>query len=393
MTDDEAYAAGYIDAAARREYWRAAIGMFLVSFTTAHQTLLSIVFARNGHDLHTIGVLLSSIAVPIVFFALMSSEFSARLGVLPTMRLAMFLSLAGFASLYFTSATFFGALASRFVSGAGGGLFLAAALTYGQSRLSPKRFLFLLSVFSAMMPLAQAVAPAFGEYTLNAYGAHGMFLIGSIPAVVGMALSLGLRPLAKPPQSRGLDLLASWRPRFVEPLLSMIVAGTLYGFTTAYLAPALEARSIPLGAFFTASTLTMFASRAFGFRRIEEANKRYLVGFGLALEAAGLVAVSFAGAHVWPVSAGGIIFGLGHSLLYPVLAAWMVQGVDATRRSGPQAWLNACFNIGLYATPLPETFIVARVGYDWTMVVLAAAAAIAAATLVLRGALSGAPTA
>ena len=383
---DEARAAGFIDEIARGEFIRLAIAMFLVSFTTAHATLLYIIFERAGHDLHTIGVLLSSIAVPIILFALLSSEFSARLGVVRTLRISMILCLVGFGSLSFTRADFGLALVSRCVQGAGQGLFLAAAITYGQSRLSPMRFLFLLSVFSAMMPLAQAVAPAVGEFTLNHFGPGVMFSVAVIPGVVGVLLGANLRPLPRPPQARGLDLFASWRNDYVEPLLAIIVAGGMFGFAVSYLAPALEARAISVGAFFTASTTTMFATRAFGFRRVEEANKRVLVGTGLALEALGFVAVAYAGPHVLFVAAGGIVFGLGHSLIYPVIAALMGEGVDPSQRAGPQAWLNACFNVGIYATPLPQALLVARVGYESTMLVMSLIAGVMAIFLAFRAA-------
>ena len=388
MSDDEATAAaraaGFIDWRARGEYWRIGVGLFLVAFTNAHSTLLSIIFARNGHDLHTIGVLLSSLAVPIIFFALMSGEFSARLGVLPTLRLSMALILVGFVSLCLVSHNFAGALVSRFVQGAGQGLFLSASITYAQSRLSPARFLFLLGVFSAAMPLAQAVAPAFGEFTLNTYGERAMFLIAGVPGLIGLALTLGVRPLPRPPQSRGLDLVASWRPQLVEPLATIVMAGAMFGFTIAYLAPALEARAVPLAAFFTASTMTMFATRALGLRSVEQADKRMLIGAGLALEALGFVAIALAARQTWLVACGGILFGFGHSMIYPVLSVWVSEGVEPSRRSGPQAWLNAFFNIGLYATPLPETWLVASFGYDWTMLFLASLCGASAGALVLR---------
>ncbi len=168
-------------------------------------------------------------AVPIILFALFSSEFSARLGVVPTLRLAMLLCLVGFGSLYYTRTDFTLALASRCVQGAGQGLFLAAAITYGQSRLSPNRFLFLLGVFSATMPLAQAVAPAIGEFTLNRFGPGAMFAVAVVPGIVGLFLSANLRALPKPPQARGLDLVNSWRRSFIEPVLAVIVGSWALG--------------------------------------------------------------------------------------------------------------------------------------------------------------------
>lgn len=384
----QAKPADYIDEQARGEFIRVGLGVFLVSFMNAHSTLFSIVFARNGHDLHAIGVILSSAALPIIFFALISSEFSARIGVLPTLRLAMILTIVGFASFYFTRASFTGAIVSRFVQGAGQGLFLSAAITYGQSRLTPARLLYLLGVFSAMMPLSQALGPPVGEWTLARFGENAMIAIAVVPGILGVALTFGVRPIPSPPRTGGLDLVASWRKELVLPLVSVATAGSLFGFAVAYLAPALEARHIPIAAFFTASTLTMFATRFLGLRRVEAVDRRILVAAGLMLEAIGYVAVSGAGSRAWMVSIGGVLFGFGHSMIYPVLAVWVTDGVEAARRAGPQAWLNAGFNFGIYATPLPETFLVAAFGYEATMLAIAALAAAVALWLALRATLS-----
>jgi len=383
---DDAKPADYIDEAARGEFIRVGLGVLLVSFMTAHATLFSIVFARNGHDLHAIGVILSSAALPIIFFALISSEFSARIGVLPTLRLAMILCIIGFASFYFTRASFTGAILSRIVQGAGQGLFLSAAITYGQSRLTPARLLYLLGVFSAMMPLSQALGPPFGEWTLAHLGENAMIAIAVVPGLVGVALTFGVRPIPSPPRAGGLDLVASWRRELILPLVSVTTAGSLFGFAVAYLAPALEARHIPIAAFFTASTLTMFATRFLGLRRVEAVDRRLLVAAGLALEAVGYIAVSGAGSRAWMVAIGGVLFGFGHSMIYPVLAVWVTDGVEPARRAGPQAWLNAFFNLGIYATPLPETWLVAAYGYEATMVAIAALAAGVALWLATRAA-------
>ena len=55
---------GFIDERARGEYMRLGAGCFLVAVTNAHSALLAIVFARNGYDLHDIGLLLSVFALP-----------------------------------------------------------------------------------------------------------------------------------------------------------------------------------------------------------------------------------------------------------------------------------------------------------------------------------------
>ena len=395
-TDTQAQEAGYIDVIARSEYLRLAVGCFLVSFMNAHSTLLSVVFAQNGHSLHDIGLLLSLNAGIIIFFALMSGEIAARIGVLATLRVAIVLLIVGFGSFQFTRDSFVGALGSRIVQGMGQGIFLSAAITYVQSRLSTKRFLFLLGVFSATMPLAQAVAPPFGEWIITHYGDHFLFLLVSAPALVGLALTFGLRGLERPPEHKGLDLLASWRKDYVRPLASVIVNGTMFGFCTAYLAVALRDRNIPLAAFFTASTVTMFTSRFLALRQIERVERPLLVAAGLTLMGIGFVAVALpampwiqalwvaSARSIWPVIFGGFSFGVGYSLTYPVLSAWMSDGVERSRRAGPQAWLNGGFNFGLFAMPLPEAWLIAGHGFDIAMLWLAGLSGLMALVLLVR---------
>jgi MFS family permease len=260
---------------------------------------------------------------------------------------------------------------SRVVQATGQGLFLGSALTYAQGRLSPVRFVYLLGVFSSLMVVSQALGPPLGAYVLGAFGERAMFAVAAIPAFAGLALTFGLRPLARPPRSPGLRLFSVWRPHFPEPILAVFVSGAMSGFTIAYLAAALQARTIPIASFFTASTVSLFASRFFALRHVEEIDRRLLIASGLALMSFGFVAIALAHALWWPVIAGGILFGTGYSLVYPLLSAWMSEGLDPSRRAGPQALLNTSFNLGLFATPYPETLLIARFGYDATLYVLA----------------------
>jgi MFS family permease len=362
---------GFVDERARGEYIRLGASCFLVSITNAHSALLAIIFARSGYDLHDIGLLLSVFAFPVVMSALVSGAIADRFGALQTVRVAMVLLTVGFLSFEVTRASFAGAMLSRVVQGTGQGLFLGSALTYAQGRLSPVRFVYLLGVFSSLMVVSQALGPPLGAYVLGAFGERAMFAVAAIPAFAGLALTFGLRPLAKPPRSPGLRLFSVWRPHFPEPILAVFVSGAMSGFTIAYLAAALQARTIPIASFFTASTVSLFASRFFALRHVEEIDRRLLIASGLALMSFGFVAIALAHALWWPVIAGGILFGTGYSLVYPLLSAWMSEGLDPSRRAGPQALLNTSFNLGLFATPYPETLLIARFGYDATLYVLA----------------------
>ena len=373
-----------MDAESKREYLRLAVGCFLVSFTSAHATLLAVVFGRDGYDLHAIGLLLSLIAVTIIGFALVSGEVIARIGALACLRVAMLFVIVGFGTLEWTRLDFGSALVSRLVQGVGQGLYLAAAYVYIQSRLDNTRFLFLLGVFSATMPLSQAVAPPFGGFVLDNWGESAFFAAAVVPGIVGLALTFGLRPLAHPKVGGGLQIVAGWGRGAWEPLLAVFMNGTLFGFCIAYLAVALRERDIPLAAFFTTTLVTMFASRLLALRSIEAVSRRILVGAGLASMSTGLFAVAVAGPHVWPVVLGGGAFGFGYSLTYPVISAWITEGAKPGGHAGAQALLNAAFNIGLYATPMPETWLVATFGYSGALITLAGLGVAAAGLLIVR---------
>jgi len=362
---------GFVDERARGEYIRLGIGCFLAAVMNAHSALLAIIFARSGYDLHDIGLLLSIFAIPVVLSALISGVVADRIGALQTVRLAMALLAIGFLSFDVTRASFTAAAASRIVQGVGQGLFLGSALTYAQGRLSPVRFVYLLGIFSSLMVVSQALGPPLGAYVLGSFGEHAMFAVAALPAIAGLALTFGLRPLPRPAQSPGLRLFSVWRPHFPEPIWAVFISGAMSGFTLAYLAAALEARTIPIACFFVSSTTALFASRFFALRHVEEVDRRVLIANGLTLMSVGFVAVALAHAVWWPVVAGGILFGTGYSLVYPLLSAWMSEGLEPSRRAGPQALLNTSFNLGLFATPYPETLLISRFGYDVTLYLLA----------------------
>lgn len=379
--DEQAVQDGYVDAQARGEFRRMALACLLVSFMNAHSTLLAVVFSRAGHDLHAIGLLLSVYAVPVLTLTLFSGAVAGRLGVRHTIQLAMSLLIVGFVSLQFTHDDFYPAMASRLVQGMGQGLFLSAVITYAQSRLSQTRFLYLLGVFSSMMPLAQAIAPPFGGYMLNTYGDGFFFILGALPAIVGLSLTFGLRGLISAPQTSLRAIFSSARAGFYAPLWGAFVNGSVFGFTTAYLAAAMEAKAIPLAAFFTASTFSMFASRFLAMRRFEHSDRRLLVAVGLGLMSAGFVMVAASGVS-WPIAIGGVTFGVGYSLVYPVLSAWMAEGLPPSERAGPQALLNTAFNFGLFVTPYPISFVIGEFGYTAAMLALAGLGALTAAQFV-----------
>jgi MFS family permease len=378
--DRAAYAEGFVDARAKREFARFGVAVFLVSFLFSHGALLAVVFAHEGHDLHAIGLLLSLFAFPVLLTSFLIGAIAGRIGVVVTTRLAICFLVIGYTSLYFTIDSFYGALASRLVQGVGQGLFLGSVMTYAQSLLSPRRFVYLLGLFSAMSPLAQAFAPPFGAMVFSTLGPRLMFLIAAIPALVGLALTFTVRPLPPAGNTQGLDFGKALRRDRIAPLGAAFINGTMFGFVMAYLATVLEAKALPLGAFFIASTAAMFASRVLAMRRMETVDRHLLVGAGFVLQAASFAGIAIARGS-WLVVLAGVLFGMGYSVVYPLLSAWMSDGLAANERVGPQGLLNTVHGLGLFAMPFPLTYLIAAMGYNATLLCLAGLAIVSAFAL------------
>ena len=374
---------GFVDRRGRAEFFRMGAATFLTYLMHAHATMLAVALQARGLGLHDIGVLLSFFGVPVVLLTIVSGPLMARFGALAAARAGMVLMMVGFASLAFTASSFWLALVSRTIQGAGYGLVLAPVMTYAQGRLTQERFIYLLGIFSTMAPLAQAFGPGWAEFLFHRFGDRVLFLGAAVPAFAGLLLTLGLRPLL-PSGRRGIGSLASGLRRdLVLPLVTIFVSGSMFSFLATYMAPTLVEKGVGLAWFFTPSTAAMFASRFLAFRYVEAIDRRLVVAGGLALMASALFIVAQSSSHA-AVIAGGVTFGFGYSVVYPLVSAWMSAGFEPSERSGPQAVFNAVFAVGLMGMPFPITYVIAGAGYGVALVVLASMGWAMAAVLVLH---------
>lgn len=377
-----AFAASFIDARAQKEFVQLCVSSVMMSFSTAHTIVAALAFERSGFDLHSIGILLSSMAIPTIVGALFSGALIARFGVLVVMRVAMLCAFIAIGSLTLTHDLFVPALLSRLMWGMGVGLFLPCGIVYAQSRLSPTRSVYFISVYSSMMPVTQAFAPVLGEFMLAHFGVAPMFALAAAPAGLGCLLSFGLRPLARPARKGGLAMSAAFQQSAFLPVMALLVGGSIYGYSMAYLAPSIHERGLTLGAFFLPSTLALLGGRFGGMRILGAMHPRHLVNIGVFLSAAGLMLVAFA-QNIFVVAVAGILFGGGNSILYPVACSWITQGIPASERGGPIALATTAFYFGLYAMPFPQTYLIAAFGYHMTEIILAVIGFIGSLCLIL----------
>ena len=143
----------------------------------------------------------------------------------------------------------------------------------------------------------------------------------------------------------------------------------MFGFISAYAAPFLVERGIVVGTFFTAFTISIFAVRFGGLALIENIDRRLVVAGGAVLLASGLVLVAFA-QTVTAVAVAGLVFGLGHSIGFPVLSAWICDGTPPEQRATPMAVFNATFFAAMTVVALPASLAIGQFGYVPVMVSL-----------------------
>ena len=367
--DSRAQDDGFLDQPSRREFWIVAAASLLFSITATHSTLVAVAFGRLGYSLAQIGVVLSIIALPVIASTFCSGLIIARFGALGAMRLSMILGMIGVASMALTSGGFWPSLASRLLWGAGVGFFLPPTMVYVQSKLTQKRFVYLVAAFSATVPLGLAFAPAIGEFTLNHFGVEAMFVTGAMPAAIALGLTFALRPLEKPKAGGGLGVAAAARRWHLFPVLALFIGGAHYGYAASYLSPALEHAGTALGWFFIPLTFAMVFSRVGAMRKLSAYHPRLLATGGLLMTSIALVFAAWSASSGFALMAG-LCLGMGNSMMYPVISAWMGRGCPPAQRGGVQAIAATAFYGGIYATPWPETYMVAGFGYSATQVVL-----------------------
>jgi hypothetical protein len=209
-----------------------------------------------------------------------------------------------------------------------------------------------------------------------------MFAIGAVPGCIGFLLTFLIRPLRNASKATGLGIRTAVHRWHGVPALALLIGGSHYGYGGSYLAPALHAQDISLGYFFVPMTIATVSSRVGAMRYLGGFRPRQLASGGLAVSGLSLLVAALATGPLLTVVAGTLL-GLGNSMIYPVISAWMGKGAAERARPGVQAIAATSFYMGVYATPFPETYLVAWFGFATTEVILGLAGIAVAVALIL----------
>jgi MFS family permease len=354
---------GFQDKRAARDFCILAAATFLCFTTLSQSALLAVVMRAHAVPLHRIGIVLSAYGASVLVFTLIAGPVATKLGNLMTLRLGMALLLASFASYEFSLELFPTAMLSRFVQGAGYGLFMPSAMAYARSKLSEGRLLYFFGIFSAMVPLPNAIGPPLAEAYLNSFGDRWLFFVGAIPAGVGVLLSTTLVDGARQSSHNAACSLlrTAGLPSLRPPLIAILVVGALYGLILSYLAPILADKKVPVGFFYTSFTIVLLVIRLWFMRHLENWGRSTLLVMGIISMSVAYLVVAISDSP-GPITVAGLLFGLGYSVAYPTLSIWVTELFKPHQRTVPLAILNAAFSLGIALTPWLGAYVIGSVG-------------------------------
>jgi MFS family permease len=353
-----------VDETRRRFYLFCAV-TFLSFLGTSSISYFSVIFAAYGMTVDEIGRIFSAALVPVVLGILFCGALLGRFTSLQLAFAGQVLTLVGYASFMVTISHPNGALLSRFLVGAGFGLFFPAALIYARTLVSGPNTVFLFGIYSTMIPLPNFLGPGLAEVIYVNWGVTPLLWSFAAPIAVALLLTLLLPKPNRPVPSNGLLSYAAiirTKSAFL-PNAAIVIVGLLWGFMLSFMALYLSAQKVPATVFFSAATLSMVVSRFTVMAWLGKKPRELTAGSGLILMGLGYAMLPICGSHVALVGISAIIFGLGYSTVFPVLSLWATDQFELSQRGRAMAVFTGFFQAAIFLVPLIAGSLLRVIGF------------------------------
>lgn len=354
------------DSRARWEFVAVCAANFLAFLSGSTLALFAVVLQKAGHSDATIGLILSAGAAPFAVAALAAGPLITRYGSLRPMLGAMVLMAVSHLALEFVHHHAALAMLARVLGGIGAGICVPAGMLYAQTRLTEHRFVYLFGIFTSTLPLPNVLGPGLAELYLDRFGTHGFFLATAAPALCGIALAAVLRrggPV-KRGAGRPLSYLSVLRLREIRMVyLCYLAFGAILGFGSTYMAVLLHARDIPVAYYFSTYTFCVFGSRFVLMSKVQALSRATVIFAGALLQASAFLLLYLFGTVPITVLVG-LLYGLGHAVMFPSLTAWANEHIPPADRGTSTALSQSMFAAGMTLTPLFGGVLVAHLGLD-----------------------------
>jgi MFS family permease len=284
-------------------------------------------------------------AVPFIGAAI---DAGSRRSIVTAGSLINAFSAAGFAGVHAVALPLY---ALRALNGISYALVFNAIVTLAVDLAPAKKLGQAIGLCGAAGMLANAIAPALGEYIADRYGWSIVFWLAGGAALVAAGLSLLIRePATKAAESSAnATIPAAWRLMLEQERAGAFVCsaaagagfGVMFTFTQPF-ALLLGARLV--SSFFLGYTVCALLARLGLGSLADSVGRRPVVLSALAMY--GLVACLTSLLRPNALFAVGAGLGLAHGLLYPALNALAIDGVPRARRGAVMTYFLGCFNAG-----------------------------------------------
>lgn len=341
-----------------------AINLLWASATAGPMSILSLILRSKGVDIHSIGFIMASNVVGSFIGTLVSGWASVRYGPLRVVITAILCTSIALLSFEWTTAYPIPAILSRLLQGFGFGLFLAAGISYVQSKTSEANQRYAMGMFSAM-----AIAPYFfaqfeAEWYLNRYGPGGIFAIGAAPFVLALlgALYLLPREQAVKGKPKGGSYIAVLKtPHVYPPFICMMVNGMMFAFGASFMPIMLADSAILIGCYFAPYAITTLAMRFFLVQRLEKLSHPSILAIGMiAMGIAGIIPIL--SLTTFSVILSGFFYGLGYTFIGPTCIAYATSFFPPSERPRANALVQTFFQGGSIFAPIAAGFFLANAG-------------------------------
>lgn len=273
-------------------------------------------------------------------------------------------------------------LAARLAVGAGEGALYTAGATWTVDLAPERRRGFALGMFGLAVWGGLSLGPVAGELLRAHAGYSAVWVLTAALPLAGAAIAVCLpEPAGRDRKRAAREAPPALLPHVARrPGAALALANVGYAALAGFVVLKLSALGVGGGAsVFTAFALAVFASRLALGRIPDRAGARATATAAALVEALGLAIIALAHS-LTAALAGGLVMGVGFSMLFPALALMVVAEVQDDRRGASMGAFTAFFDVGVgLGGPLAGA-MAALAGYP-AVFVLACAAALAAAGL------------
>jgi len=364
-----------------RHFWTASASHFLLGMGFWMFVVFPLHLADLGASTMRIGVLLALEPTAAVLVRPGLGGLLARRGRRWILRAGGGLNIVAVALYLVADDIGAGLAAVRILHGIGIGALFTTFFTYAADISPVTRRTEGLAVFGISGILPTALAPPLGEELVLRFGFTAMFSAAVAFSVASLVFTWWLEEPDLGEMSAG-PTHGFWRMATERRHAGVWATAFLFSLAMSSYLGFLEPHAHALGferagLFFTCYSLAAVTLRFFGRTLPDRIGPRRMLAPALASLAAGLYLVARLDS-LGTLGAAGLLCGMGHGYLFPILSGMAIEGTDRTTRGAAMSFFTAVFDLAQMVGPLLFGFVAGAAGYP-AMFLLAMAGVAAAA--------------